>query len=176
MRSLLVLQSLAVLAASQSTTLSDIPADANRTPDALPLDFLRDVPAPTYSTTEGVLSQDVPYATATAIAAASAEQIATPLSIFPAVTTVPINAAGEAASAASPTTASGRRDVGQNLRKRTACEAYPTVDNFYSIDTTGGPESFKADATISSIASAATAPAGYFENFKNLGGASSACK
>ncbi|KAH7047503.1 hypothetical protein B0J12DRAFT_124638 [Macrophomina phaseolina] len=175
MRSLLVLQSLAIVAASQSTTApTDVPADANRTPDTLPLDFLRGVPAPTYSTIEGALSQDIPYASATAIAVASAEQAATPLSVFPAVTTVPINAAGEDISAATPTNAPERRDVEQNLEKRTACEVYPTVSNFYSIQTSGGVASFKADPTISSIASQATAPAGYFENFKNLPAANSA--
>ena len=44
-------------------------ADTPRaTPDALPIDDLRDIPVPTYTVATGVKEQDIPYATAAAIA------------------------------------------------------------------------------------------------------------
>ncbi|KAH7057062.1 hypothetical protein B0J12DRAFT_696947 [Macrophomina phaseolina] len=175
MRSFIVLPALAALGASQSTTAStDVPADVNPTPDALDLAFLRKAVVPTYTTVEGVSSQDIPYSTATAIAAVEADQAETPLSVFPAVTTVAINAAGEdgAAATASPTAA--KRDIdAEMLQKRTACAPQATISNYYNVDVSSY-EKFKADTVIASVANAAPTPQGYFQNFKNKDAANSA--
>ncbi|OJD32501.1 carbohydrate-binding-like protein [Diplodia corticola] len=179
MRSFIVLPALAALGASQSTTVStDIPADVNPTPDALDLAFLRSAAVPTYSTVEGASSQDIPYATATAIAAVKADQSETPLSVFPAVTSVAINADGEdgaaATATATATAAADKRDVhGQLVEKRTACAPQATISNYYNVDVSTY-DTFKADAVIASVANAAPTPQGYFQNFKNQDGANSA--
>ncbi|KAF4543528.1 Carbohydrate-binding protein [Lasiodiplodia theobromae] len=171
MRSFIVLPALAALGASQSTT-TDIPADVNPTPDALDLDFLRGAAVPTYTTVEGVSSQEVPYATATAIAAVESDLSETPLSVFPAVTTVAINAAGESEATATATATADKRGV-EVFEKRTACAPQATISNYYDIDVSTY-DKFKADAKIASVANAAATPQGYFQNFKNNDGANSA--
>jgi hypothetical protein len=52
------------------------------TPDAVPLDFLRDVEVPVYTVTPGLDSDIVYYASATAIQAAASQQSESPLSVF----------------------------------------------------------------------------------------------
>ncbi|GME48836.1 Carbohydrate-binding protein [Neofusicoccum parvum] len=173
MRSLIVLPALAALASSQSTS-TGIPADANPTPDALDLAFLKGVVVPTYTTIEGVSSQDVPYSTATAIAAVKDDVNETPLSVFPAVTTVPINAAGEDDAAPTATATNDKRGLdGEFLERRTACAPQATISNYYKVDVSSY-DNFKADAKIASVANAASTPQGYFNNFKNQAGANSA--
>lgn len=175
MHSAYLLPLLAGLAASQSTS-TDIPADAVPTPDSLPLDFLRDIPAPTYTTIEGVLSQDVPYATATAIESAAADVSETPLSVFPAVTTVPINAAGEsdAAATGTPSKRGAAAAAAAALERRAACDSQATIANYYDVDVSSYA-SFKADTKIAQVANDAATPSGYFSNFKNKQAANSAC-
>ncbi|KAF2722470.1 hypothetical protein K431DRAFT_221934 [Polychaeton citri CBS 116435] len=140
------------------------------TPDALPLSDLRDVDIPTYTAPEGLWSYDVPYTPSTAIASASASQSQDPLSTFPAQTDAPINSAGE-----DDSDAPAKRAIpfGQPLERRKACDPQPTVPNYYSVNV-DSYSAFKADPTISSVASSATNPSGYFSNFKNLPGASNA--
>lgn len=90
----------ALLSALASMALASDDATAENplaVPDALPLDDLRDISVPTYSVATGT-SQDIPYATSAAIAEVAAQVAATPLSVFPAATDVPINAAGTADS------------------------------------------------------------------------------
>lgn len=65
-------------AAASSTTSYDVVP----TPDALPIDFLRDVDVPVYTSIPGLDSDIIFYATATAIQAAAAEQSESPLSVF----------------------------------------------------------------------------------------------
>lgn len=48
----------------------------------IPIDDLVDVEIPTYTSTPGLTAAISTYATATAVAAASADQTATPLSVF----------------------------------------------------------------------------------------------
>ncbi|GME43160.1 carbohydrate-binding-like protein [Neofusicoccum parvum] len=172
MHSVLLFQLLAGLAASQSTS-SDIPADANQTPDALDLDFLKDIPAPTYSTTEGVLSQVIPYATQTAIEAAAADVSATPLTVFPAVSTAAINAAGEDDSAPTATATVVKRGSGSPVEKRAACDPQATIANYYNVDVSSY-DNFKDSSIIAGVANGASTPSGYFNNFKNLKAANSA--
>ena len=94
-----LLPALASLAFAQDDTLSvsDNPAP---TPDALPLEDLRDIPVPTFTIATGVTAQDIPYATASAISDVSSQVAATPLSVFPAATDVPINNLGNTDSSA----------------------------------------------------------------------------
>ncbi|KAK0644898.1 hypothetical protein DIS24_g8457 [Lasiodiplodia hormozganensis] len=174
MHSAYLLPLLAGLAASQSTS-TDIPADAVPTPDSLPLDFLRDIPAPTYTTIDGVLSQDVPYATATAIESAAADVSETPLSVFPAVTTVPINAAGEsdAVETGTPSKRGAAAAAAAALERRAACDSQATIANYYDVDVSSYA-SFKADTKIAQVANDAVTPSGYFNNFKNKQAANSA--
>ncbi|OJD39059.1 carbohydrate-binding-like protein [Diplodia corticola] len=173
MHSAYLLPLLAGLAASQSTT-TDIPADVVPTPDALDVDFLRDIPAPTYTTIEGVLSQDVPYATQTAIQSAAAEVSETPLSVFPAITTVPINAAGESDATATDTP-SKRQAVAAAaaIQRRAACDSQATISNYYNVDVSSYA-SFKADTKIAQVANDAATPSGYTNSFKNKQAANSA--
>ncbi|KAL1620449.1 hypothetical protein SLS56_009680 [Neofusicoccum ribis] len=172
MHSAALLPLLAGLAAAAPVATTDIPT--NPTPDALPLDFLASVEIPTYSTLEGVSSQDVPYATPTAIAAVAAAQSETPLSVFPAATTVAMNAAGDGAdsAAASPTATAAKRDAGY-FQRRAACDAQATIDNKYSIDVSSAG-AFRASTKIADTAKAAKSPSGYYNNFVNLAGANSA--
>lgn len=174
MRSYLVLSVLAVLAAAQTST-TDVPADVVPTPDALDVEGLRDLPDPTYTIIDGLMSQDVPYATATAIATVSAEISESPLSVFPAVTSIAINAAGEDDAAATATATVEKRGDGSPLERRAACATQPTIPNYYNVDVSSY-SNFRADSAIASVASAAPTPAGYFQNFKNLQGASNACE
>lgn len=173
---------LAGLAFAQDDTLSvaDNPAP---TPDALPLEDLRDIPVPTYTVVPDVASQDVPYAPSSAIAAVSSAVAATPLSVFPAATDVPINDSGEAdgeasdddtaANVISGSGAISRRDARQLVR-RDACGKQPVIQVPYDIDVST-PAAFKADQTIADVATNAnSAPAGYFQNFKNLPAANNA--
>lgn len=171
------LPAIAALAAAQTTTTSSLPDDVVPTPDALDLDALRDIPDPTYTVVDGLLSQDIPYATATAVAAVSAEIDEIPLSVFPAVPTIAINAAGDddatATSAATATAALAERDASPVLGRRTACATQATIPNYYGVDVSSY-SAFKADSSIASVAKSASVPAGYFQSFQNLAGASSA--
>lgn len=133
------------------------------TADALPIDDLRDVEVPTYTETPGLASAIVFYATETAIAAVQADVTQDPLSQFPAATDVPINAAGEDSSSNNK----------RGLAVRDACDAQPTIANFYNVNVDDA-SAFQADPTISSVALAAPTPAGYFNNFQNAPGANSA--
>lgn len=174
MRSFLFLPAIAALAASQTTTTSDVAADVVPTPDALDLEAMRDVPDLTYTVVDGLLSQNVPYATASALETISIQVAETPLSAFPAATSVPINAAGEDNSTTTATDTVQKRNVGLPLERRTACATQATIPNYYNVNVSSY-SSFKADSIIASVASAAPTPAGYYQNFKNLPGANSAC-
>lgn len=105
-----LLSALASIAFASDEATADNPLAV---PDALPLDDLRDIPVPTYSVATGT-SQDIPYATSAAIAEVAAEIAATPLSVFPAATDVPINAAARqtaknpAETEATPTSLASR--------------------------------------------------------------------
>ncbi|KAF4545981.1 Carbohydrate-binding protein [Lasiodiplodia theobromae] len=149
-------------------------APSSATPDALPIDFLANVEIPTYSTIEGVSSQDIPYATPTAIAAVKADQSETPLSVFPAATSVAINAAGEDGDAAAPTsTATAEKRHFVDIQRRAACDSQATIESHYDIDVSSA-SAFRADTTMANVAQAASVPSGYQNNFVNLQGASSA--
>jgi len=170
-----------VLASDDAT--SDSPLAV---PDALPLDDLRDIPVPTYSVATGT-SQEIPYATSAAIAEVAAQVAATPLSVFPAAIDVPINAAGTTDSeedhgdGGNPNVivkseSVSKREVSHvahHLRRRGACSPQPTIANFYNVQLESAA-GFRADSKIASVASGASTPAGYFQNFKNLGAANSA--
>lgn len=177
MRSLFVLPALVALStqASAASSTTDIPADANPTPDALDLAFLRNIVAPTYTTVEGQKSQDVPFATASAIAAVVADQNETPLSVFPAVTSVAFNAAGEDGDAPAATATPTASKRGLAVEARNACDPQQTIANYYNVDASTY-DKFKADAKIASVANGAATPSGYINNFKNKGAASSACE
>ncbi|KAM0709626.1 hypothetical protein Q7P35_003666 [Cladosporium inversicolor] len=178
-----LLSALASIAFASDDATADNPLAV---PDALPLDDLRDIPVPTYSVATGT-SQDIPYATSAAIAEVAAQVAATPLSVFPAATDVPINAAGTTDSdeaggdEGNPNVIvnSGfisKREVSgvsRQPRKRGACSPQPTIANFYNVDLSTAA-AFKADAIIASVASGASTPTGYYQNFKNLGAANSA--
>lgn len=165
---------LVALAAAQDITNSASP-DPIPTPDALPLADLQTVSVPTYTEIPGLSSQAVPYATRTAIVSASVEQSETPLSVFPAVTDVPINAAGEDDLVfVSPSPSASADSVEKrDLLKRTACEPQATIPNYYGVNV-DTHSAFQSDAAIASAASSAPVPAGYSQNFANLQGASSA--
>lgn len=81
MRYSLLFPALASLAFAQDpVAVADNP---DPTPDALPLEDLRDIPVPTYTVATGVLEQNIPYATESAVAVVASEVAATPLSVFP---------------------------------------------------------------------------------------------
>lgn len=170
MHSCAILPLLAGLAAAIPVSTTETPTNVNPTPDALPLDFLANVEIPTYSTS----SKDVPYAAATAIAAVAAAQSETPLSVFPAVTDVAINAAGDGAGEATalPTPTAAKRDLA-GVQRRAACDPQPTISSKYSIDVSSA-NAFRASTAISDAAKAAKCPDGYSNKFVNLGGANSA--
>lgn len=180
-----LLPALASLAFAQDDTLSvsDNPAP---TPDALPLEDLRDIPVPTFTIATGVTAQDIPYATASAISDVSSQVAATPLSVFPAATDVPINNLGNTDSSAdtdgnsnvisntNPKLKRTPSGVARQPRKRAACDPEPTLANYYNVALDSAAV-FRADATISTVAEAANkAPIGYFQNFANEKGANSA--
>nr|POF15324.1 hypothetical protein CFP56_42213 [Quercus suber] len=175
LRLITVLPALARLVAAQEvTTIDDVSYDVVPTPDALPLDDLRNVEVPTYTSIAGLTAEIISYATATAVAAASEEQSETPFTVFPAVTAVPINAAGEESDnddsdGPTPTETAVKRDID----RRSACDPQATISNYYKVNV-DSYSSFKADATIASVALAAPTPSGYFANFKNAAGANSA--
>lgn len=169
--------------ASDDVSVAENPAP---TPDALPFKDLREIPVPTFIMATG-LSQEIPYATSAAIAEVSSQVAATPLSVFPAATDVPINEAGTAGTDAD---AEGNSNVivnsGSKLKrspsgaarqprvKRGNCSPQPTITNVYNVKL-GSAAEFRADPAIASVASNANAaPTGYYQNFKNLGGANSA--
>lgn len=178
------LPALASLVFADDSSVAENPA---ATPDALPFEDLRDIPVPTFTVATGVSSQDIPYATAAAIAEVSSQVEATPLSVFPAATDVPINEAGtvehdeETDGNSNVIVNSGsklkRTPSGvarQPRQKREACKPEPTIANTYNVDLSSAA-AFRADANIASVANNAnSAPAGYYQNFKNLGGANSA--
>lgn len=112
---------------------------------------------------------------------------ATPLSVFPAATDVPINAGGTTDSGESDGDGGnpnviGRAEciskrevsgVARQPRKRGACSPQPTIANFYNVDISSAA-GFKADTVTASVVSGASTPAGYFQNFKHLGAVNSA--
>jgi hypothetical protein len=178
-----LLPALAGLAFASDDTLSvsDNPAP---TPDALPFEDLRDIPVPTYTVATGVTIQDIPYATASAIADVSSQVAATPLSVFPAATDVPINDAGTTdsntdgnANVISNSNTKLKRDpsgVARQPRKRAACSVEPSITNYYNV-ALDSAANFRADAIIASVANNANpTPTGYYQNFKNYPGANSA--
>ncbi|KAM0716755.1 hypothetical protein Q7P37_008200 [Cladosporium fusiforme] len=190
---LLLLPALACLASANedstagAVSVADHPA---ATPDAIPLEDLRDIPVPTYKTATGVTAQEIPYATSAAMSSVSAQVAATPLSVFPAATDVPINAAGSADDNASADHQNNGNDnviknsgsklkrdpsgVARQPRRRAACAPQPTISNTYNVNVDTA-EKFRADTTIASVANNANpTPSGYFQNFKNLKGANSA--
>jgi hypothetical protein len=165
-----------------------VAANPAATPDALPLDDLRDIPVPTYTIATGVTKQDIPYATSAAIADVAAEVAATPLSVFPAATDVPINAAGKGDTTGSESDANSNviTSTGSKLKramsgvtrqlryKRGNCNSEPTLPNTYNVNLVDS-NAFKTDANIAATANNANAaPAGYYQNFKNKQGANSA--
>ncbi|KAH0276864.1 hypothetical protein KCU91_g3576, partial [Aureobasidium melanogenum] len=152
---------------TDSTTYDVVP-----TPDAVPVDFLRDVEVPTYTITPGLDSDIIYYASETAIQAAAAQQTESPLSVFPAATVVPINAAGESDQDLASATTTGAPSK-RGLDARSACAPQATISNFYNVNVDSF-SAFVADPTIASVASAAPAPSGYFNTFTNAQGASSA--
>lgn len=185
MRYSILLPALASLAFAQDpVAVADNP---DPTPDSLPLEDLRDIPVPTYTVATGVAEQDIPYATSSAIAVITAEIAATPLSVFPAATDVPINSAGEAgsnddeAADANVIVNTGSKlkraltgIARQPLRKRGNCRSEgPVSENIYNVDLSA-PDAFKADANIYEVADKAPTPAGYYQNFKNKPAANSA--
>lgn len=182
MKTITVLSALASFAATQTTlspssisipTAEETSVIPESPPDALDLAGIRAIPDPVYTIIEGLSAQDIPYATATAIQSAIAEQSESPLSVFPAATSEAINAAG---NDAVPTgTPARKRDVDHVLEQRAACDPQATIANVYNVDVSSY-KNFKNDASIASVANAAATPLGYFQNFKNLQGASSACK
>ncbi|KAI4723998.1 hypothetical protein E4T49_08281 [Aureobasidium sp. EXF-10728] len=158
--------------AQNAITTDGTTYDVVPTPDAVPVDFLRDVDVPVYTVTPGLDSDIIYYASETAIQAASAQQTESPLSVFPAVTAVPINAAGESdQTEASATTTSAPSKRG--IQARVACAPQATISNYYNVNVDSF-SAFAADATIASAASSAPSPSGYFNTFTNAAGASSA--
>jgi hypothetical protein len=177
----IMLPALASLAFADDTAVADNPA---ATPDALPIEDLRDIPVPTYTVATGVTAQNIPYATSSAMAVVSSEVAATPLSVFPAATNVPMNQAGttDNGSAASSnvivnTGSKLKRALSGMARqprfKRGDCSAQPTLANTYNVEL-ANPDEFKNDATIASVASSAKTPTGYYQDFNNLAAANSA--
>lgn len=208
MRSTFILSAVFALATAQSTsntaptTTEDVQA-TNPTPDALDLEGIRDVPEPTYAVVDGLMDFDVPYESEIAMATASAEVIESPLTLFPAATTVPMNAGGENAGATAtnaavkrgivypsrpdyeyPSTPEKRGVVypsrpdyeyPSSIEKRAACATQATIPNYYNVNVTSY-SSFKADSKIADVANNATVPQGYYQTVKNALGANSACK
>lgn len=177
MRSLLLLQAFVAVVKAQSATPTStgIPADAVATPDALDIEAIRDIPEPTYTIVDGLMSQDIEYAISTALESVVADITESPLSVFPAVTGVPINAAGLDSSTTDIPEAMTKRADHSSLERRAACAAQATIPNYYGVDVSSYA-SFKSDSKIASVANAASTPQGYFQSFKNAPGASSACK
>jgi hypothetical protein len=174
-----LLPALASLAFADDTlSVSDNPAP---TPDALPFEDLRDIPVPTFTIATGVTVQDIPYATASAIAEVSSQVAATPLSVFPAATDVPINDAGTDVdgnpNVISSSNTKLKRDplgVARQPRKRAACQSQPSISNFYNV-ALDSAAAFRADAKIASVANTANAsPSGYYQTFRNEKAANSA--
>lgn len=138
----------------------------------------------------GVTKQDIPYATSAAISSVSAKVAANPLSVYPAATDVPINAAGSQGDDESDDqgkdgnpniiTNSGSKlkrnpsGIARQLRRRDACAPQRTIANTYEVNVDTA-EDFKSDPTIAHVANYANpTPTGYFQNFKNLPAANSA--
>ncbi|KAL1615439.1 hypothetical protein SLS56_011814 [Neofusicoccum ribis] len=103
----------------------------------------------------------------------------TPLSVFPADSTVAINAAGEDDSIQPPTATAtpGKRDIDSNgLHKRKACDIQPSVSLVsplsFAMDISYSD--FKSNSLIASAALNAPEPTGYFSAFKNKAAANSA--
>jgi hypothetical protein len=148
-----------------------------------PVDELASVPVPTYEVVDGVMTQDIPYATASAVATVTSQVAATPLTVFPAATNVPINSAGEGDDISSLNSTdsvitSGKnkrqaRGVARQRHRRAACAPQATIANYYNVDTSSY-SAFKADSTIASTANGAATPQGYYQTVKNAPGANSA--
>ncbi|KAH7032684.1 uncharacterized protein B0I36DRAFT_347865 [Microdochium trichocladiopsis] len=147
--------------------------DINTKPDALDTDFLKSLPNPVVNLIPGLLEHTISFDTDAAVVTAAAEVDETPLSVFPAATSVPINAAGEDGGAQRRATSTQQRAVPEQLAARDACGPEPIISNIYNIDVSSYA-SFMADPKIASIASGAATPSGYVQSFKNLYGATSA--
>lgn len=174
MRSSLYLPALAAVVAAQTAT-STLTGEVNPTPDALDVEFFESLPDPTYTIVPGKLAQDVPYSPEEVLAAAASDIVENPLTVFPAVTNVAMNAAGEATPTIEPESRRRRgTSVVHELAKRKACDPEATISNYYGVDVSSYG-SFVADPVIASVANnALPTPAGYFQNFKNAPGASRA--
>jgi hypothetical protein len=141
----ILLPALASMVFADDVAVADNPA---ATPDALPLDDLRDIPVPTYTIATGVTKQDIPYATSAAIVVVASEVAATPLSVFPAATDVPINSAGTTDSTDSQSDGNDNviASTGSKLKramtgitrqlryKRGNCNPEPTLPNTYNVN------------------------------------------
>jgi len=154
--------------------------DLNPTPDALPVEELRDIPVPTHTMATEATSQDIPYATKSAVASMTSHMAVSPLSVVPAATHIPLNAAGTSKNDPGindPFNNKLKRDpseVAHQPHKRAACDPQPTLTNRYNVNLANA-STFRADPNIASVANNANpAPTGYFQSFKNLQGASSA--
>jgi hypothetical protein len=157
-----------------------LPLDLNPTPDALPVEELRDIPVPTHTMETEATSQDIPYATKSAVASMTSHMAVSPLSVVPAATHIPLNAAGTSKNDADindPFNDKLKRDPSEDAHqpyKRAACDPQPTLANRYHVNLANA-STFRADPNIASVANNANpAPTGYFQSFKNLQGASSA--
>jgi hypothetical protein len=144
--------------------------------DALPLEELRDIPVPTHTMATEATEQDIPYETKSAIASVSSHVAAVPLSVFPAATHIPINAAGPSTKDTADSI-NVRRTVNDDtphLHARAACDPRPTLPNRYNISLVNAT-TFRADKNAWAVAAAANpTPTGYYQTFKNLQAATSA--
>jgi hypothetical protein len=150
--------------------------------DALPVEDLRDIPVPTHTIATEATQQDIPYETTAAIASVSSHVAAVPLSVFPAATHVPINAAGPSTNNAGTRDTldslnikrASTNDDTHHLHKRAACDHRPTLPNRYNISLVNAT-TFRADKNAWAVAAAANpSPTGYYQTFKNLQAATSA--
>jgi len=149
-------------------------------PDALPVEELRDIPVPVHEIpSEGVTYQDIPYATKAAVASVTSHMAVSPLSVFPAATDTPLNAAGTSNNDADTNgdpdkklkrTPSG---IARQPHRRAACDPRPTLANTYYVNLANAT-TFRNDPAIASVANKANpASTGYYQTFKNLWGATS---
>lgn len=65
-----------------TTTINNVAYEAMPTPDALPVDDLLTAIVPTYTSVDGLTEDISSYMTSTAVAAASSDAIASPLSVY----------------------------------------------------------------------------------------------
>jgi hypothetical protein len=150
-----------------------------KVPDALPVEELRNIPVPTYSMATEATHQDIPYTHTSAVASMISHMAVSPLSVFPAATHIPLNAAGtsytDTDKDVNPNNKLKRTPSGfeRHLRKRAACDPQPTLANRYNVNLANA-STFRNDPNIASVANNANpAPTGYYQTFKDLQGASS---